>query len=125
MKRNKSLLRAILLEVEESPGFDGRKSQFFSFEINGYTAAEVHFHVHMLIRAKYLEAEEHDDGFIGKGLTLAGHDYLDTLRDSMAWRITKTKGGVAMYAVLRIVGQLLSGFVRQSINDQFTGRSMM
>ncbi len=125
MKRNKALLRAILLEVEESPGFDGRKSQFFTFEIEGYTAAEVHFHVHMLIRAKYLEAEEQEDGFVGKGLTLAGHDYLDTLRDSIAWRVTKTKGGAAVYAVLRIVGQIASGFVRQSINDQFTGRPIL
>ena len=125
MKRNKELLRAILLEVEESPGFDGRKRQFFSFEIQGYTPAEVHFHVHMLIRSKYLEAEEHEDGFIGHGLTLAGHDYLDTLRDSLAWRITKSRGGEAVYAVVRILGQLVTGVVRQTISDQISGRSIL
>ena len=125
MKRNKELLRAILLEVEESPGFDGRKRQFFSFEIQGYTPAEVHFHVHMLNRSKYLEAEEHEDGFIGHGLTLAGHDYLDTLRDSFAWRITKTKTGEAIMAVSRVLGQVISGIVRQTINDHISGRSIL
>ena len=125
MRRNKELLRAILLEVEESPGFDGRERQFFSFEIVGYTKAEVHFHVHMLIRAKYLEADEHEDGFIGYGLTLAGHDYLDSLRDSLAWRMTKSRSGQIVLAVSRLMTQVVSGLLRQTIHDHINGRSVL
>jgi hypothetical protein len=125
MRRNKELLRAILLEVEESPGFDGRERQFFSFEIVGYTKAEVHFHVHMLIRAKYLEAEEQENGFVGYGLTLAGHDYLDTLRDSLAWRMTKSRSGKIVLAVSRIMTQVISALVRQTIQEHINGRSVL
>ncbi len=123
MKRNKSLLRAILLEVEESPGFDGRKRQFFSFEIEGYTKTEVHFHVHMLIQAKYLAADEHEDGFIGHGLTLAGHDYLDLIRDTGTWRMAKGKFGELLICLLRLTGDVAGSVVKQSLNDHLGGRS--
>ncbi len=125
MKRNKNLLRAILLEVEESPGFDGRKKQFFNFEIDGYTKAEVHFHVHMLIRAKHLEADEHEDGFVGHGLTLAGHDYLDELRDNSMLGAARNKTGKVLFCILRIFGDVVSNVVRQGLSDHFGGKSIL
>jgi hypothetical protein len=125
LKRNADLLRAILLEVEESPIFNGRKKEVFDFNIEGYTANEVHFHVHMLIRSKLLDAEEHEDGFIGHGLTLAGHDYLDTIRHSAAWRVTRTKTRDAIMCVGKMLGEIVTSMLRQMLSDHLGGRHIL
>lgn len=95
MPRDLDLLRLILLKMES----DSEARKFFSssFATEKYDEKTVSAHLKMLLDAGYIEASKvsrigqpHDD-YIVKSITMAGHDYLDTVRDDTVWDKTKKK----------------------------------
>jgi len=82
MKRDKQLIRALLLQIEsQQPGQCFEPAPFA-----GHDLESVKYHLHLLHQANLVECElEHPwDGepvLIARNLTLLGHDLLDSLRE--------------------------------------------
>ena len=71
MKRDMDLIRTILLYL----GFSNQKSQWNPVEIEGYTRAEISYHIKLLDRAGLVEAKdfgskEDDFGLADKKINL-------------------------------------------------------
>ena len=88
MKRDKKLLLAILQRVEENPPF-GK----LEIDLDNWTKDEVVYHLNLLgaenlVMLPTWVPSYHVDcnvfRIIIKGLTLAGHDYLDALRKELS-----------------------------------------
>jgi DNA-binding PadR family transcriptional regulator len=89
MKRDLDLMKAILLELEESPSTNG----WLELEIEGRMSEEVSEHVHLLAEAGLIEAYDasSSDGQDWKPvrLTNSGHDFLEYSRNDNAWNSSK------------------------------------
>jgi len=88
MKRDMSLVREILLQVEARPNV----TDWSPVEIDGRSQEEISYHVKMLHDEGLLEALDMraygPDGFRynPKFLTVRGHDFLDSVRSPSVWR---------------------------------------
>ena len=105
MKRDMSLVRDILLEIELSdvaPNSD-------NMEIEGHNAAERDYHIQLMHEADLIEGV---DGTTLAGyslmrirLTWSGHDFLDAIRDDSIWfgvgKRLKDTGGSATFEVVK------------------------
>lgn len=104
MKRNMDLIRDLLLYVEDQP--PGEIIQTVTYDDEKYTEAEVFGHLKLLINANFIDGKlqmTHDRGglFMARDLTMAGHDFIDAIRNDTVWNQTKEKvsaigGSVAM-----------------------------
>lgn len=102
MKRDWDLIRALLLEIESL----GTGQHFHPQPYAGHTLESVSHHLHLMCQAGLAECTAHhpwngDPVMIAKGLTLAGHDLLDPIRDDDAWEATKAflqqrMGGISL-----------------------------
>ena len=109
MKLDKDLVRDILLALEKD---DGDPFGWKDLTFNDHTQEEVAYHVCILAEGGFLVAENlssHDgDDWRAVRLTYHGHEFLETIRDSEAWRLTKAtakKVGVGGLKVLVEVGK--------------------
>lgn len=100
MKRDMSLVRELLLRLEDSPvtlgeiNFYEWEGPFFEFEDYEYEDAVEHFR--LLIDAGYIDAPEEAQGmmvFGVRGITWKGYEMLDAIRSPEVWK--KTKEGIA------------------------------
>ncbi len=98
MKLDKDLVRDILLAVE---AYKGDPREWKDIRIESKDREEIAYHVCILAEAGLLEAEDlsSPDGYDWRAtrLTYEGHEFLDTVRDSEMWKLTKdraTKAGV-------------------------------
>jgi hypothetical protein len=101
MRRDFDLIRTILREVEDAPGLAG----LTSFTYAGYDDNIVAEHIEILIDAGLLRGKV--NRYLGggastrvSGLTWAGHDFLESMKDEGIWAkakdtILKPIGGVA------------------------------
>ena len=89
MKRDKELMREILLQVEASTTTTG----WIELELPGHSEVEVSNHVELLSEAGFLQAHDLStlDGpdWRPERLTYEGHEFLDTVRDPEIWRNTR------------------------------------
>ncbi|MDW3711580.1 MULTISPECIES: DUF2513 domain-containing protein [Pseudomonas] len=102
MKRDWELIRALLLEIEAL----GHGQHFHPQPLAGHGLEMVSHNLHLMCQAGLAECTPHhpwngDPVMIAKGLTLAGHDLLDLIRDEGAWRakrqfIEQRMGGVSL-----------------------------
>lgn len=112
MKRNLDLIRSLLLKIEESEkGLDSLETA-----LTGYTQDQIDYHLGMLIDAGYVNAtcmhtlaRKH---FYANGLSMQGHDYLDSVRDEGIWKQVKEKlgtvsGGTALAVVQEIASKII------------------
>ena len=103
MRREKELELKILLEIEEH--CDGRRPRMMG-GVEGYSEDQVEYHLRLLVNAGYVETSKSSMRFV-RGLTLAGHDYLDSIRPSeLAVRIGQSRsrvgGGVTVPLSCRV-----------------------
>jgi hypothetical protein len=103
MKLEKDVVREILLQVEASSDPLG----WVELDIPGHSYEVVAYHVEKLNEAGFLNAQEltSSSGYDWRAqqLTYEGHEFLDTVRDTEAWRFTKEtakKAGVSSIAAL-------------------------
>jgi hypothetical protein len=99
------LVRTILMQTEASDELGG----WMDLEIDGYPHNAVVYHVKLLAEAGLLEAQ--DLTTMGgvewkpKGLTWAGHEFLDAAKNDTAWNKTKEivqdKGGSIPFEVFK------------------------
>lgn len=114
MKRDMDLIRLILLRIEEQY----RSTAIYDLSVDGYDKETVAYHCKILHEAGLIadyKARYGDNQLLSfgiSGLTWAGHDYLDKIRDDSIWRKTKetiTKKGLPL--VLETVKTVASAFV--------------
>jgi hypothetical protein len=115
MKRDKNLIREILLAVEASelgwaPGPE-------EYQIEGYTDEQINYHALLIVDAGLAiggdisEMPSPAQGYISR-LTWDGHEFLDVARDDSIWNqaqsIAKAKvGSVTMDMLKEILAELM------------------
>ncbi len=90
MKLDKDLVRDILLAVE---AYKGDPREWKDIRIESKDREEIAYHACILAEAGLLEAEDlsSPDGYDWRAtrLTYEGHEFLDTVRDSEMWKLTR------------------------------------
>ncbi len=100
MKRDMDLIRELLLRLEALPvpatGITTIDARHAAVQIDGYTEAQIDYHLSLLEQARFIHAGGLDFGMqIGYGgvgfqsLTWAGHDFLDAMRSPDVWSRSK------------------------------------
>lgn len=121
MKRDLELCREILRLTEESPEDQHRVDVFGTSELEGYTSAQIGYHVYLLQDAGLLEAWDarSREGLwtlYPRFLTMAGHDFLEATRNETVWKKTlsfvQSKGGSV---TLDLVREIASGYLRTEL----------
>lgn len=118
MKLDKDLVREILLAIEDN-GADPRG--WMDLEIPDHSSREVSYHVHLLDEAGLVEAIDLShmgrDGYEWKPkrLTYQGHEFLDTVRDSEVWRLTKETAKQAGVGGLKALFEIGKAYTKQKL----------
>ncbi len=110
MERDMDLIRHLLLFVEKDPRFDGTALQPLpiprDFGEDRYTAAQVAYHVGLLIEAGFMKGAVNSMGPIVSRLTWDGHEFLANIQNQDVWSRTKQKieglPGIALSVVAEI-----------------------
>jgi hypothetical protein len=110
MKRDKNLIREILLAVEASES--GWAPGPEEYNIEGYTAEQINYHALLLVDAGFAMGQDMSmmsgpaQGYISR-LTWDGHEFLDVARDDSRWNqaqsIAKEKVGSVTMEVLKAI----------------------
>ena len=128
MKRDMDLIRQLLLRIEaQRLGVGGAVDQVLSLSaskpplrLEGEDPDDVHYNMRLLAEAGYLDMTrtQFTGGFNIRGLTWAGHDFLDSVRDEEVWR--RTKDGVLKAGgfTLDLLKDLAKGLLKKQIEDR-------
>ncbi|NVK15883.1 MAG: DUF2513 domain-containing protein [Rhodobacteraceae bacterium] len=96
MKRNLDLLREILLAVEEyEPARISMLQSISPRDFSGTEAQNFH-HINMLADAGYIKLAGKPTlagDYAVHGMTIAGHDFLDAIKEQSVWDHTKKRVG--------------------------------
>jgi hypothetical protein len=115
MNRDMSLVRKILLEIEnQATGYAPS-----NLAVEGYTQEQIRYHAYIMMQGGLIEGINRTDldstspQAIPKKLTWAGHEFLEAARNDTVWKkamdIVQEKGGTITVAVL---SQLLSSLMK-------------
>lgn len=115
MTRDWNLIRTLLLEIEALEG----GHHFAPQALAGHSSATVSYHLHLMHQAGLIDGQLNhpwngEPVLHSRGLTLAGHDLLDLMRDEALWAVKQTllnerQGGVTYDALLRFDTPLQRG----------------
>ncbi len=116
MKRDMDLVRLILMKIEDKPN----NRPEMEFNIDGYEAKEVLYHLTLLEEAKLIEGmhlSSRDGG--GKvvhptRLTWTGHEFMDASRDPTRWDQAKVAAAKAGGFGLDIFAKLLASMAMEA-----------
>lgn len=115
MKRNMNLVRKLVLEIEDNPtGFVPK-----DLAIEGYHKEEIGYHFYIMMEAgliRGVDVTTHGSKTpeaIATGLTWAGHEFADAVRDPNRWekamQLTKEKAGsVTLDVLVKVLSSLMS-----------------
>lgn len=111
MKRDMDLMRKILLRIEERSDVPPKTMNLGDFLDMKENLFEVSMHIDILYGAGLIEVmdtsiEDNLKDFVITGLTLAGYEYLDAIRNVKVWDRVKKSIGFVGGATLDIVRQL-------------------
>lgn len=125
MQRDMDLMRLVVLRVEQDHEGPNHLAEYEDFDhdmvIDGYTPAQVEYHLKLAIQSRLFEIPGGAGGFyIFSGLTSAGHDFADSVRDEKIWNMTKQGALAASGFTFDLLGQLAKGLVKQQL-EKHTG----
>ena len=118
------LVRAILLVLEATP-----EDQFFptSLQIPGHSEIAVGYHIHLmgeaglLMTANTSSMDDTRSQAVPRGITWAGHDFIDTMRSQEVWERTKQAmreaGGGGFGLMLDLGKKVAEGFIRTKLKE--------
>lgn len=121
MKRDMDLIRELLLKLESLPS---KMGDVFSItpedeevSVEGYTPAQIEYHLSLLREIGFIECPGSQPmfGITFSGLTWAGHDYVDAVRDAEVWRKTKQGVEAAGGFTVDILKELATGLIKTQI----------
>lgn len=123
MKRYPDLDREILLAVEADA--DGISRVVFSKLEETYSATQVGYQVGLLGQSGFLEVQKGctPNDWLAIHMTAAGHEYLDTIRDSEVWRRTKEGADSIGSWSIETLSTLGRGFIRTQVK-RLTGENI-
>lgn len=119
MKRDKDLVRSILLQME---GSEKPRSGITALS-QGESKESVEYHLTILEDAGFVERKivrpfEHGVALdMGWRITWAGHEFLDTVRDPEIWRKTKNGADQLGSWTIKILADMASGYVRAKAQE--------
>jgi hypothetical protein len=121
MKRDDDLIREILLAVEKREDFTITGADLW---IEGWTQAEVTYHLLLLNDAGFLLGERVP--YIGPGpnvafyverLTFAGHEFLDTVRDAEIWKKAKAGSRAVTGISLELLKEIAKAYAKDALKQ--------
>lgn len=122
MKLDYDCLRYILLEIENS-----NKSRILASSLanDNYSEKQIIHHIECLKDVSYIEttkpfnslSSEYSDYFIFR-LTMQGHQFLDTIRDSRVWSETKKIASKMASVPLKFLSDIASNVLSDIISKQ-------
>lgn len=123
MKRDLDLIRSLLIHFEEKcspPGIVDTSQAI----IGGYSPYEISYHVGLLVDAGLITTGDSRvfgqiPSYAVKGLTWAGHEFLDASRDPKNWEKAKGIMRDVGSATLETAKFILSEIIKASIQTQF------
>jgi len=86
------LIRDLLLKIEANQQMDRTREYPLGREeisILGHSDEEIHYHLDLLFDAQYIAGNPKIPTV--SGLTMAGHDFLDSIKDPSIWKMTKQR----------------------------------
>ena len=121
MERDLSLIREILLRVEQVPDARGRPD----LGIAGYSEHTIYYNLDLAMQAglvrgtgRWLQGR-HNYVFSVRGLTWEGHDFLDSVRDISIWekvqRRAESAGLQATQLTFDIVKELAKAAIKEGL----------
>jgi len=127
MKRDMDLARELTLRIESMVPPAGLFDPFLNLDpsehamkFDGFTVAEVHYHLHLLAEAGFLDGVKELRGstcVMVKGLTWKGHDFVDSVRDPEIWRETKDGAKKVGGFSLELLVALAKGLIKKKIEE--------
>lgn len=126
MKRDMDTVRELLIRIEavELPVGTPTAQVITSTEITrpGEDPAAIAYHLGLLVDAGFVRLfRKLGPGLIAvSGLTWAGHDLLDSVRDPEIWRQTKEGASKAGGFTVDLLGDLAKGLIKTQV-EKYTG----
>ncbi len=122
MKRDMELVRGLLLKIESMNLPLGTTAFFNSADptlhIDGFTPDDVAYNLDLLFDAGFIRGQRGMTDFGFSGLTWAGHDFLDVVRDPAIWAKTKQGALAAGGFTFDLLKELAKGFVKKQIEER-------
>lgn len=121
MKRDMDLIRELLLKLESVPAEMGDVYVFapedMEVNVDGYTPAQIGYHLSLLREVGLIDCPGSQPilGITFGGLTWAGHDYIDAVRDPDIWRRTKQGVEAAGGFTIDLLKDLAKGLLKTQI----------
>jgi hypothetical protein len=121
MKRDMDLVRELMLRLESYPMNMG---DVFSLQpgdkelaVEDFTEHQIEYHLGLLREIGFIECPGSQPmlGITYAGLTWAGHDFLDAVRDPEIWRKTKRGAEAAGGFTVDLLVDLAKGLIRTQI----------
>ena len=111
VKRDKDLIRALLLYIEKN-----QKPPIRQLKHSNFSDREISYHTGLLHQAGFIEAKDYNGDWVIQGLTWQGHDFLDKARDETVWNAAKERvGGKFDKLSLDMLSKVLSEVAMQSL----------
>lgn len=126
MKRNMDLIRELMLKLESLPMNMG---DVFCLQpgdkeiaVEGFTEHQIEYHLELLREIGFIQSPGSQPmlGITYAGITWAGHDFLDAVRDPEIWRKTKQGAEAAGGFTIDLITDLAKGLIRTQIK-KYTG----
>jgi hypothetical protein len=112
------LIRLILLAIEADNRFDGRLQLKIPLHFAGYTSEEVAYHCRLLIDGGFVAGEiRHGHRLSCRGLTHAGHDMVDAIRDPEVWRKTKEAATAVGSWTVEVIQGIATQYLKSKIKS--------
>ena len=119
MKRDWDVMRMILVRMEEDPS---ASFQLFPRDFGASDGETVAYHLRLLKAGGYIEGHDRNlvgvqpaDSFIATGMTLQGHDLIDTMKSKTVWARVKEMARVKGIELTFDAVKLLSGHAIKSL----------
>lgn len=119
MRRDMDLIRELVLKLEALPVPAGGVCHVHgadkALSVDGHTPDEIEYHLSLIEQSGLLNISDARPtyGVVFRGLTPAGHDFADAVRDPMIWKKTKDGALAAGGWTLELLGDLAKGFLKQ------------
>jgi hypothetical protein len=128
VKRDMDVIRTLLLKLEGR--YKGIGTVIFDhgdeeLAIEGVSPMAVTYHLGLVVEAGFVTGKvTGTGGFMMNGMTWAGHDFLDSVRDEEIWRRTKEGVNLAGGFTFDLMKGLAKGFVKKKV-ESLTGIEVM
>lgn len=121
MRRDMDLIRKLALVIEDVTDDPNaiKTAQPSQLGLDGYTDAEIQYHYNLMVEGGLIDTGGRTllSGLQFRRLTVAGHDFVDSVRDDAIWQKTKNGALAAGGWSLDLLADLGKGFLRKKLQE--------